>query len=398
MIAPAVSETRSPSTDFDLWSDDVLSDPYPCYQQLRDLGPAVWLARHGLWAVARHSAARSALLDGETFTSTEGIAVNDAANNAAKGIMLTTDDPEHLRLRKVFLRPLMPAALNTLKERLNALAEARVDELLKKREFDAVSELAHYLPLTVVTELVGLSEEGKNKMLYWAAGLFNGMGPDGYERTLSGLEITKEAFGYLQNIKREELDPDGWGAALFEAADEGDITHGEARAMLMDYLGPALDTTINGLSSALWLMGRNPEQWDRLRVDPSLINAAIDEAMRLESPIRGFTRYITRDHDLEGVTLYKGDRALILYASANRDERRYEDPEKYDITRKSGDHIAFGYGTHVCAGRHLGKLEISTVLNILVQRVKRIHIVEEGRELHNTLRGLSKLIVRVEEA
>lgn len=387
---------RKPVSDIDLWSDEVISDPYPYYRELRELGPAVWMPKHDIWVVPRFSSIREALLNGEVFTSRFGIAVNGMMNQASDGIMLLADDPEHKRLRRTFIKPLQPAALNLLKERLDALARSRVEELLSKDQFDAVTELAHYLPLTVVTELVGLSDEGKKNMLYWAAGLFNGMGPDNYPRTVTGLQITGEAFGYLAEVKREELDPDGWGAALFRAADAGALSHQEAQAMLMDYLGPALDTTINGFSSLLLLLGRHPDQWELLRNSPGRLPFAIDEALRLESPIRGFTRVLTRDHDLEGVSLKEGDRALMLYAAANRDERHYPDPDRFDIMRDARDHVAFGYGTHMCAGRHLGKLEISTVFDILLKRVRRFEILDEDRDLNNTLRGLSKLTVRME--
>lgn len=390
------SQGRAPVSDLDFWADDVIASPYAHYQQLRDAGPAVWLTRYGAWAVARHKNVREALLNAEVFTSTAGIGLNDAANKNSEGVMIFSDDPDHLRLRRVFNRPLLPGALQRLKDRLAALAEARIEALIGKGSFDAVTELAHYLPLTVVTELVGLTDEGKSKMLFWAAGLFDALGPEGHPRTAAGIEIAVEAFTYLHGLRREELDPDGWAAGLFRAADEGELSLSEAQHMMMDYTGPALDTTINGLSNALWLLARHPDQWDRLRADPRLVPRAIDEALRMESPVRSFARMLTRDYDMDGVQMRKGDRALMIYASANRDERRYADPERFDIGRDARDHVAFGYGMHLCAGMHLAKLEIATVLDILVRRVERIHIVDEQRALHNLLRGLSRLTLRVD--
>lgn len=387
---------RVPVSDLDFWADEVIADPYPHYRALRDLGPAVWLSRYGSWALVHHRSVREALLDAKTFSSSSGIASNDEANQVSKGVMIFADDPEHLRLRRVFTRPLMPAALKALKDDLSSLAEGRVDALIAKGEFDGVTELAHYLPLTVVTELLGLSREGKDNMLAWAAGLFNALGPAGNPRTISGIEIGRQAFAYLYGLDRAALDPSGWGAALLRAADDGDLSHDEARAMLMDYTGPALDTTINGLSSALWLFARHPQQWDLLRSNPQLVGRAIDEALRIESPVRAFARLLTRDYEIDGALLRQGDRALMVYASANRDERRYPDPDRFDISRDARDHVAFGYGTHICAGMHLARLEIATVLDILVRRVKRFHIVEEHRDIHNTLRGLATLRLRVE--
>ncbi|MCJ2180749.1 cytochrome P450 [Novosphingobium album (ex Hu et al. 2023)] len=395
--ADSTITTSAPQTDIDLWSDEVLTDPYPYYRELRDLGPVVWMRKHGLWVVPRFSSIREALLHAEIFSSSGGVAVNDLANQAAEGVMLISDDPKHKRLRRTFMKPLQPHALKQLSERLNSLAKQQVDAVLAKGEFDAVTELAYFLPLTVVTELVGFSEEGKKNMLRWAAAVFDGMGPIGYRRTMDGLAITQEALKYVLEVKREDLDPDGWGAQLFTAADNGDLSYAEAQIMLMDYLGPALDTTINGFSSLLYLLGRNPDQWDMLRETPERLPYAIDEAVRLESPIRGFARVVMRDCELEGVAMRKGDRALMLYASANRDERRYPDPERFDIQRDARDHVAFGFGTHLCAGRNLAKLEITTMFNHLLSRIRRFEILEEDRIPHNTLRGLSKLMIRVHQ-
>jgi len=389
------NETHVPTADVDFWSDEVLSNPYPCYKALRDKGPAVWLERHKIWAITRFSSVREALVNGEVFSSAHGCMLNDFTNKAMQGTMLCTDDPRHRELRKIFARPLSPGALSPLKARLSEIAEAHIQTLVDRRKFDAVTDLAHFLPLTIVTELVGLSDEGKGNMLKWAAAIFNSFGPATHGRTLSGIEIMKEAFKYLETLSRESLDPNGWGAALFAAADDGELTHQAAKGMLMDYLGPSLDTTIFAISSAMWLFGRNTDQWDLLRSNPGLIPNLIDEVLRVESPIRGFSRYLVRDYQMGEARLSAGSWAVILYACANRDERRYENPEKFDIQRSARDHLGFGYGTHSCAGMHLAKLEITVIFEILIRKLATFQLMTEHRQLNNTLRGLSKLEIAV---
>lgn len=396
--ATTIAAGRMPASAMDFWSDAVIADPYPHYRQLRELGPVVWLERYDCWAAVQHKEARAVLLDSDIFTSKQGVGMSPTATANAEGAMLFSDDPDHKRLRRVFQRPLLPGAIAKIRERLAELAEARVEALVEKREFDGVSELAHLLPLSVVTDLLGLTEQGKTNMLRWAAALFNVAGPEDNPRTIASFDMAVEAITYLMELDREELDPEGWAAALFRAADAGELSQDEARKMLMDYTGPALDTTINGLSSALWLFAKNPDQWDRLRAEPDLINKAIDETLRLESPIRAFSRVATRDVAIGGVTVREDDRVLVVYASANRDAERYADPERFDIGRDARDHIAFGYGMHLCAGMHLAKLEIRTVLEILVRKVARFHLIAEERNLHNTLRGLAKLTLRVDPA
>ena len=391
---------NAPVFEQDLWSDNALLEPYPYYEQLRKLGSVVWLAHQQMWAITRYAELKAALLDAELFSSAHGCSMNEAVNAAtADRVMLCTDGTKHRDMRRVFTKPLVPAAVAPLRARLVELAEARIDKLISKGRFEAVTELAHYLPLTVVSELVGLNEEGKLHMLRWAAGMFNAMGPHDSPRTAEGLAIAGEMFDYMKNrAPRSSLDPNGWGAALFSAADRGEIPQEDAEAMLIDYLGPALDTTINGTSAAIWLFAHHPAQWELLRREPSLISQAINETLRLESPIRAFTRYVTRAVKIGDVTLQPGARALMLYACANRDERHYPHAHVFDITRKANDHLAFGYGAHMCAGLHLARLEMSVLLEGLSKRVTKFEVDTERRIPHNTLRGLTELTISVRAA
>jgi len=382
-----------PVFDRDFWSDEVILDPYPTYRELRDLGPVVWLARHEAWAITHHTELRAALGNPRVFSSARGCMMNEPMNKAFAGNILCTDDPEHLDMRKVFALPLMPGTVRKLRERMEELAVAQVDLLMKRESFDAVADVGHYLPINVVAELVGLPEDGRRHMLEWAAGSFDAFGPMGNERTLTGLQIAQEAGSYTRGIDPQKLTPGSWGASLFEAAGRGEISDAQARSMMMGYVAPALDTTINAISSAIWLFAKNPQQWVRLRADRGLVTGVINEVIRMESPIRAFSRYVAQDHSLGGVELKKGTRAMMLYACANRDERHYPEADRFDITRPARDHVAFGYGTHTCAGMHLAKLEMTVMFNALADRIARFEIVEEERRPHNTLRGLHRLIV-----
>lgn len=383
---------EAPHWSGDFWSDAVILDPYPHYAHLRELGPAVWLDQHRAWALTHYDAVRSALLTPEIFSSAEGCTMNAPMNEASRGIMLASDDPEHLAMRRLFAKPLAPKALESLRPRLKELAAGKIDALIAQGSFDAVTELAHFLPLAVVTELVGLDAEGRENMLHWAAALFDAFGPLPNARTEAGLAIAQQVISYvLERVERRNLVPEGWGAALFEAADRGVISETTARMMLIDYLTPSLDTTINGISSAIELFAANPEQWEKVRNDPSLIPHAINEVVRLESPIRAFSRSVKREHKMGDATLVPGDRALMIYACANRDPRKYPDPDRFDVARRPGDHLGFGMGTHLCAGMHLAKLEISILFETMATRVSHFRTGKAERRPHNTLRGLASL-------
>ena len=383
-----------PSFEADFWSDAVILDPYPHYDRLRAAGPAVWLARNNAWALTRYETVKQALLDASVSSSANGCMMNAPMNAATKGIMLCSDDPDHLAMRRLFARPLQTKELAAHRQRFEALAVETVERLVAGGEFDAVHDLAHVLPLAVVTELVGLDAEGRANMLAWAASIFNAFGPIESARTVLGLDIAQQVITYvLERVDRASLVPGGWGEALFTAADRGDISEYTARMMLVDYLTPALDTTINATSAAIELFAANPDQWDILRADPTLIPHAINEVVRLESPIRAFAREVVRDHAIGDVTLKAGDRALMLYACANRDPSKFADPARFDIRRKPSDHLGFGMGTHVCAGMHLARLEITVLLQALVPRVHAFVAHSPVRLPHNTLRGLTSLRV-----
>ncbi|WP_293884221.1 hypothetical protein [Sphingomonas sp.] len=162
-----------PTFNEDFWSDEVILNPYPHYDRLRELGPAVWLARNDAWALTHFDSVRRALLSSEVFSSASGCMMNEPMNSASKGIMLCSDDPDHLVMRRLFAKPLLPKALNELRPRLETLVGDKIDQLSKVGMFDGVADLAHFLPLAIVTELVGLDEEGQARMLEWAAAIFN---------------------------------------------------------------------------------------------------------------------------------------------------------------------------------------------------------------------------------
>jgi cytochrome P450 len=160
-------------------------------------------------------------------------------------------------------------------------------------------------------------------------------------------------------------------------------------------MGPSLDTTIFTTSSAIWLFAQNPEQWRLLRLKPDLIPNAINEVVRLESPLQGWSRVATQDAHFGECVMPKGSRAIMLWGSANRDERKWELPDRFDITRRNADHMGFGHGVHTCVGMHLAKMEITALLRALIRRVKRFELGATTRVVNNVMRGLSKVEVTV---
>ncbi len=388
------AEDVRPEYDVDLYDGDVLRDPYPHYARIRDLGAAVWLPRNDLWAVGRHADVRKCLADHEVFQSGKGVAANRRANEMAPGNLLASDPPLHDKLRKIVGAPLTVQALQEVKDRIASSAGDLIDRLIARDTFDGMLDLAQYLPLSIVTELVGMPDFGRENQLKWAAAVFDMLGGDN-ERAQKALPIVHEMRAYTNaGATQDKVRPGSWVAKLYDAARDGLIESSRVQVLMRDYLGPSLDTTIFATGHLMYQLGKNPEQWALLRETPSLISNAINEAVRLESPIRGFTRIVSRDTELDGIPLQKDARVLILYASANRDERRWTNPQVFDVKRPLPDHVGFGHGIHACAGMQLARLEMKSILAAMLKKVARIETGEPTLAMNNVLRGFSRLPMR----
>ncbi len=319
-----------PTSNLDLYSDEVLNDPYEHYRRLREAGPAVWLELHNAWVMTRYTAVHDALRDWKTFSSAEGVALNDTLNLPMRGNTLASDPPLHDLLRNVVGASMTPQALRPTKETIDQQAEALVERLVAQRSFDAVTDLAQALPLSIVPDFIGLPQAGREHMLEWAEATFNAMGPMN-DRCAQAVKTLPALFGYAAHIAATgDLRPGSFGAGVIEAERAGRITAAQCPQLFTAYLVPSLDTTISAVGSAIWLFGRFPDQWAKVRENLALVPNAFEEVLRLESPIQSFSRLATSDYEIEGITIPAGSRVVMLFASANRDERKWRQPDTFD--------------------------------------------------------------------
>lgn len=381
--------------DLDLFSDEALLDPYPLYRALRDAGAVVHSPRHDLWVVPRYADVRDTLKDWRSYSSAWGTAVDDRVNELRAGNIISTDPPDHDRLRDVLSAQLSARELRKIQGDVAARAQAMVSDLVRDGGGDVVTRLAQPLPLGVVADMVGFPDEGREGLLEWVDASFNTFGPLN-ARAQASVPKLEGIWSWLATAAtREGLRPEGLGAAIHDAKDRGDITADQCRSLLFAYATAGIDTTVNAVSSAVWLLARHPEQLAALRTDPSLVPGALNEVLRLESPIQVFTRRTTGPRQIGGVTVPEGARVLVLFGSANRDERKWEEPDRFDVRRRAVDHVAFGYGVHSCAGQFLARIEGHAVLSALVAQVRRLRIVTAERKLNNVLRGFAELQVEM---
>jgi cytochrome P450 len=393
-ISPVLK--HCPVSDLDPYADEALIDPWPGYAQLQSLGSAAWLSKYQMFALTRYDSVLRALKDASAFSSASGVMMNDDMNRVLRGNTLCSDGAQHQRSRRLIGKPLSPAALKSLQNEIVGKAERLVDGLVAKGTFCAITELATFLPVDIVASAVGLPEDGRERMLVWAAQMFNCFGPLN-DRARSAAPVLREMMDYARTqAVRGKLRPGSWAEAILDAVDRGEIDQALCPVMMIDYVGPSLDTTIYAIGNGVWLFANNPGEWLKVRDKPSGMPAAINEILRMEAPVQGFSRLLTRDYDMDEVTLPAGSRAIVFYGAANRDERRFPDPHTFDVSRGSAEHIAFGWGHHMCVGHHLAKLEMNAIFCALAKRVTRFHIEQETRNLNNILRGFSRLVVSVE--
>jgi 4-methoxybenzoate monooxygenase (O-demethylating) len=391
-----------PVSTIDPFSHGFLSDPYPHHEAMREAGPVVWLEQYGIWAMARHQEVRDALTDWETYCSGAGVGLSDFRKEPPwrpPSIILEADPPLHTRTRAVLTRILSPAAINVLREAFAREADVLVDRLVEQREFDGVADLAEAYPLKVFPDAVGLAEQGRENLMPYGTMVFNSFGPrnDLFDKAMANAGPVREWI--MSKCSRAALAPDGLGIKIFHAVDAGELSEDEAGMLVRSFLSAGIDTTVYGLGNALYCFATNPEQWTVLRENPNLIRGSFEEVLRFESPVQTFFRTTTKPVDVGGVRIGDGEKVLLFLAAANRDPRRWEKPDTFDVRRRAAGHMTFGTGIHGCVGQAVARLESEAIFGALAKRVVSFELTgKPERRLNNTLRGFDSLPLRIKAA
>jgi 4-methoxybenzoate monooxygenase (O-demethylating) len=391
-----------PVSTIDPFSHGFLGDPYPHHEAMREAGPVVWLEQYGIWAMARHQEVRDALTDWETYCSGAGVGLSDFRKEPPwrpPSIILEADPPLHTRTRAVLTRILSPAAINVLRETFAREADALIDRLVEQREFDGVADLAEAYPLKVFPDAVGISEQGRENLMPYGTMVFNSFGPrnDLFDKAMANAGPVREWI--TSNCSRAALASDGLGIKIFHAVDAGELSEDEAGMLVRSFLSAGIDTTVYGLGNALYCFATNPQQWTVLRENPNLIRGSFEEVLRFEAPVQTFFRTTTRDVEVGGVRIGDGEKVLLFLAAANRDPRRWERPDTFDVRRRAAGHMTFGTGIHGCVGQAVARLESEAIFGALAKRVVSFELTgKPERRLNNTLRGFDTLPLRIKAA
>ena len=267
---------------------------------------------------------------------------------------------------------------------------------MDRKEIDGVADIAVAYPLKVFPDAVGMGEQGRENLLIYGNLVFNVFGPNNWLRQ-QALDVAAEVHDWImRHCERDALSAGGFGDAIYRAADDGGVTPDEAGLLVRSLLTAGIDTTVAGIGNALLCFAEHPEQWDLLRQDPGQAKHAFEEVLRFEAPVQTFFRTSAKATDLSGVAIGPDEKILLFLGAGNRDPRRWEDADRFDITRRPAGHLAFGTGIHRCVGQRVAQMEGEIILRKLAERVERLEPLGHAmRRLNNTLRTLETLPLRL---
>jgi cytochrome P450 len=402
MTEAALAQDKARILDVDPFSIQFLDDPYPHYRDMRDAGPVHYSPQYDCYVVARHADVQRVLSEWQTFSSAAGVGLSNFNKEKPwrpPSIVLEADPPLHTRTRTVLARTMTPGIVRQLRDQFEREADALVERVLDRCEFDGIKDFAEHYPVKVFPDAVGLPAEGRENLLPYGSMVFNSFGPRN--------AITEAAFAnadavrawIMANCARDALTKDGLGAMIYAGVDSGELTTDEAAMLVRSFLSAGVDTTVNAFGNMLWCLATNPDQWLKLRARPELARNAFEESLRYDGAAQLFCRTTTTDVEIGGVRIGANEKVVAFMGSANRDPRRWENPDSFDIERRAVGHMTLGTGIHGCVGQPIARLEGEAVFTAFARKLKSIEIVGEPKRLYNNvLRAFASLPLRIGRA
>lgn len=403
--------------EFDLNDPAVIADPYPHYARLREQAPVYRSTGSNLWVVSRHDDVMAVLRDPERFSSDlgrmskglQGNPFNPSMKVPGLGrvagripwlrVLLTSDPPEHTVLRRKVNRAFTPRMMAAWENRIHEIAERLVDDLVaagRSGPVDLVASVASPLPTTVIAEMMGIPAARQDDFKRWSDELVDGLLTGGSQVRLIRSAVEISAF-FARTVRRRRRQPGDDLISLLVTGDKDTALNlAELTAFCVLLLVAGNETTTNLISNAMLALFDRPDLWQQLEGDPTLAAAVVEEALRYDGPGQGLLRVTTTDVTVGDVTIPAGQNVLPLIASANRDPRRWDDPDTFRLDREHNDHLAFGTGIHFCIGQALARLEGRIAIETLFRRVPEMRPAGEPERISSpVLRGLRTLPVTI---
>jgi cytochrome P450 len=354
-------------------SDDLRRDPYPLYEQVRSSSPLLHEPQSDMWLVFDYESVKRVLTDHEAFSS-----IVTPPTGKAPDWLVFSDPPRHTKLRGIIMRAFTPRSIANLEPRIRELSRELLVPALERRQMDLAGDYSNLLPTMVIAEMIGIPVADRARFLRWGEAIMNlsysiAGGEEAARAIKEHAAVKEEMKAYLTEVlpERRRAPKDDLLTRLVEAeVNGGHLTEDEILGFFQLLLSAGTETTTNLINNAILCLIENPDQLARLRAEPQLLQPAIEEVLRYRSPGQIMFRSAKRDIELHGQVIPAGRLVLAMIGSANRDPMKFRDPDRFDITRDSNPHIAFGHGIHFCLGASLSRLEARVALEDLLEQMK----------------------------
>lgn len=388
-----------PSWDIDPYDVDLLKDPTEFYRQLREHGPFVYLPRYAMLACGRYEETKTVFSDWQQFVSSRGVGLQDFSLEAPwrpASIVLEVDPPYHNKTRSVILRAMSPRAVAKLRDDFDVQANELISTVLDKQTIDAVDEIAETFPTSVFPAAVGLQRSDRRKLVDYGSMVFNALGPDNQLRRDAMAKAPEIVPWITEQCQRQNLSADGFGATIYAAASDNEISEAEAGMLVRSLLSAGVDTTVTLIGNALWCLASYPAQFEKLKNNPELAKNALEETLRFTSPVHSFCRTANQHCRVAGIDIQEGGKILCALGSANLDDNHWPRAGEFDIERKTAGHLALGVGIHACVGQNVARAEGSAILKAIAKQVASIEFAgEPAWRASNAIHGLDTLPLRL---
>ncbi len=378
-----------------LVSDEFLDDPYPLLRQLQEEDPVYWSESIGGWIVTRYDDVVPTFRDVAHFSNYGRFAktveylppadrqrLAPFENHYRQKSLLQSDPPDHTRLRALMTKPFSATNIEAMRPKIKKIVNDVLDSVEPRGQMDVIRDLAYPLPFSVLGTIMGLPDERQNEIKHWADEilLFQGVNRPPVallERSQTALLAMRTFLTDLVNEKRRHPADDVISQMVAAEAEGNRLTEQELVYTCVTIMGAGHETTTSLIGNGLYTILSHPEQWRKLRQNPSLLNSAIEEMLRFESPVARQPRVIKDDIELGGKKLLKGQVAFQMLNAANRDPAYFADPDTFNIERQNNKHLAFGMGIHFCLGAGLARTEAQEVFKAIMERLPEIQLVSE---------------------
>jgi cytochrome P450 family 142 subfamily A polypeptide 1 len=369
------------------------TNPHDAMTWMRANEPVYWDGR--VWGVAKYDDVKEISRRPELFSNAGGI----RPDSGPVAMMIDLDDPEHLKRRKLVNRGFTPRRVKESEAAVRRACDEIIDAVCTKGECDFVNDVAAWLPMIMIGDALGVAVEDRKQLLDWSDGMMAALtgAPDSVEKATEAF-IGYQEFATDAVASRRTQPTDDLMSVLVHAEVDGDrLTDDELVHESLLILIGGDETTRHVISGGVYQLLVNPDQKQKLIDDPSKIPTAVEEMLRWVSPIKNMARTVTRDTELRGKTLHEGEKLLLLYPSANRDEDVFADPFRFDVERQPNEHVAFGFGTHFCLGSSLARLELLYMVEHVLKRLPDIELVDGAEPVYrpaNFISGYEEMAVR----